>query len=52
MNPHKRELLAYLRAQKHESFSVSKRLDGRRLVSGSEGLEGVLVEPHARKRSA
>jgi len=25
---------------------------GRRLVSGSEGLEGVLVEPHARKRSA
>lgn len=27
-------------------------VEGRRLVSGSEGLEGVLVETHARKRSA
>jgi Fe2+ transport system protein FeoA len=25
---------------------------GRKLVSGSEGLEGVLVETHAKKRSA
>jgi len=25
---------------------------GKKLVSGSEGLDGVLVEPHARKRPA
>lgn len=30
MNPHKRELLAFLRSQEREPFSVSRRLDSRR----------------------
>lgn len=30
MNPHKRELLAYLHAQKHEPFTIARRIDARR----------------------
>ena len=33
MNPHKRELLTYLHAQKHESFSIARRIDGRRRLA-------------------